>query len=80
MATVHFPSALRQYTGGLDAIAIDAPRVRELMCELSDRFPALADRLEDLAVAIDGQIYHSAAYEKLSPDSEVILLPRIVGG
>lgn len=80
MATVHLPSGLTQYTGGIDEMTVDAPRVRELMLALAERFPGLADQLERMAVAIDGNIYPDAPYHKLTPTSEVYLLPRIAGG
>ena len=79
MATVHFPSGWTQYTSGLDAVVIDATRVDDLLA-LTARFPALADHLEQVAVAIDGRIYHHARYEKLEPHSEVHLLPPVAGG
>ena len=80
MARVHFPSGLTQYTEGLEQIAIDAPRVRELLLALTQRFPALAEHLDQIAVAIDGQIYHHSRYERLAADSEVHLLPPVAGG
>ena len=80
MATVHLPSGLTQHTGGVDEIIIDAPRVRELMLALAERFPGLAGQLDRMAVAIDGDIYHDAPYHKLTPTSEVYLVPRVGGG
>ena len=59
---------------------IDAARVDDLLRALIDRFPALATELEQAAIAIDGQIFHHARYEPLGPDSEVHLLPPVVGG
>ena len=80
MATVHLPSGWTQYTDGADRFVIDAPRVGELLQALTDRFPALASQLEQVAVAIDGQIYHHARYEPLRPESDVHLLPPVAGG
>jgi molybdopterin converting factor small subunit len=80
MATVHFPSGWTPHTGGIEQVRIDAPRVGELIVALAARFPALRDRLEQSAVAIDGQIYHNARYELLRSDSEVHLLPAVSGG
>ena len=80
MATVHLPSGLTQHTGGVDEITIDAPRVRELMLALAERFPGLAGQLERMAVAIDGDIYQDAPYHRLTSTSEVYLVPRIAGG
>ena len=59
---------------------IDAVRVDDLLQSLVDRFPALASQLEQVAVAIDGQIFHHARYEPLRADSDVHLLPPVAGG
>jgi molybdopterin synthase sulfur carrier subunit len=80
MATVHLPSAFRPFTGGLDAVIIDATRVHDLLIALATRFPALAGQLEEMAVAVDGEIYQDPGYQPLHPDSEVHLVPRVAGG
>jgi molybdopterin converting factor small subunit len=80
VATVHFPSGWTEHTGGVDHVVIDVPRVHELIVALSARFPGLTELLEQVAVAIDGQIYHHARYETLSPQSEVHFLPPVAGG
>jgi molybdopterin converting factor small subunit len=80
VAIVNLPSGWTQHTGGVDRITIDAPRVREMLAALAERFPALTGQLEEIAVAIDGQIYHHARYEPLTADSQVYLLPPVAGG
>ncbi|MDA1093166.1 MAG: MoaD/ThiS family protein [Acidobacteria bacterium] len=80
MATVFLPNALASLVGGVETVVIDAPRVVELLGELASRYPALADRLGELAVAVDGDIFNDADYIPLRPDSEVHLVPRIAGG
>ena len=80
MITVRFSAGMAQYTGGLEEVAIEAPRVHELMEKLVERFPGLADQLERMAVAIGDEIYHNAAYQKLEPGSVIYLLPPIAGG
>jgi molybdopterin converting factor small subunit len=80
MATIHFSSDLSAHTGGLEMVAIPAPRVHELLEALVSRFPALAPAVERMAVAVDGEIYQDAEYVPLQPDSEVYLVPRTVGG
>ena len=80
MATVHLPGGLSQYTGGLESVDIEAPRIRELILALGVRFPGLAGRLDDLAVSVDGVIYNSAPYQKLRLDSEIYFVPRVAGG
>ena len=80
MAIVHLPNSLSQLANGAEAIAIDAPRVHELLAALSSRFPAMAEPLAEMAVAIDGEIYAQPGYQPLQAASEVHLLPRIAGG
>ena len=80
MAVVHLSGGLSQYTGGLETVEIDAPRVNDLIIALTTRFPELGGQLDELAVAIDGVIYNSAPYQKIGADSEIYFIPRVAGG
>ncbi len=80
MPTVHLPSGLARFTDGVEAVSIEATRVPELFAALASRFPRLAPQLDQLAVAIDGEIYQDPGYQPLRPDSDVHLVPRISGG
>jgi len=77
---VHLPSGLTRHTGGVETVDVDAARVPDLIAALRDLFPQIADRLEEMAVAIDGEIYADPGYQPLRADSEVHLVPRIAGG
>jgi hypothetical protein len=80
MPTVHFSSDLLTYTGGLETLAIEAPRIHELKQSLGRRFPGLAERLDGMAVAIDGEIYNDADYRAVGAATEIHFVPRTVGG
>jgi hypothetical protein len=80
MPTVHLPSDLLTYTGGLDTVAIDAPRILELKQSLGVRFPGLAEQLDGMAVAIDGEIHNDADYRAVGTTTEIHFVPRTVGG
>lgn len=81
MAHVTLIGNLRQFTGGLAALEVDAGNVRQLFARLGERFPALQPHLETgSAVAIDGQFYQDALLQPIGPDSEVQILPQIAGG
>jgi sulfur-carrier protein len=80
MATVHFSGSLAQYTDGVETLTVDAPRVRELMLEVTERFPALTEPLEIMAIAVDGEVHQEADYLRLSPESEIHFVPQIAGG
>jgi molybdopterin converting factor small subunit len=77
---VHLSSTLARHTGGVEQITIDAPRVKELVAELLRMFPGLELELDQLAVAIDGDVRPDAEYEPLLPNSQVYFVPRIAGG
>jgi molybdopterin converting factor small subunit len=80
MATVIFASGMRGLTNGDESVVIAAPRVAELIDALYARYPALAGRLDQASVAIDGTLYNDARYQRLRPDSEVHFLAPLAGG
>jgi sulfur-carrier protein len=81
MAHVTLIGNLRQFTGGLSEVDVDAANVRQLFTKLGKRFPELLPHLETgSAVAIDGQIYQDALFQEIGPDSDVHILPQIAGG
>jgi molybdopterin synthase sulfur carrier subunit len=81
MAHVTLTGNLRQFTGGVAELEVDAASVRQLFARLGADFPALAPHLEQgLAVAIDGQIYQDALLQEIGAGSEVHILPQIAGG
>ncbi len=81
MAHVVLIGNLRQYTGGITELEVDAKTIRQLFTKLGQKYPELAPHLEDgLAVAIDGQIYQDALLEPIGENSDVHILPQIAGG
>ena len=81
MAHVSLIGNLRQFTGGVSELEVEAANVRQLFARLGEKFPALLPHLETgSAVAIDGQIYQDALFQEIGPDSDVHILPQIAGG
>lgn len=81
MAHVVLMGNLRQYTGGVSTLEVEARNIRQLFAKLGEQFPELAPHLaEGLAVAIDGQIYQDTLFEPISETSDVHILPQIAGG
>jgi sulfur-carrier protein len=80
MPIVHLPRSFTEFTGGVEEITLDAPRVHELLAALTERYPEMAESLETMAVSIDGEIYADPGYQPLKSNSEVHLIPRIAGG
>jgi molybdopterin converting factor small subunit len=81
MAHVTLIGNLRQFTGGVSELDVEATSVRQLFSRLGQQFPDLLPHLEQgSAVAIDGQIYQDALFQEIGADSEVHILPQIAGG
>jgi molybdopterin converting factor small subunit len=81
MAKVTLTGNLWLYTAGVTKLEVEVTNIRDLVRKLSKKYPELAPYLEDdLAVAIDGEIYQDDWFAVIGPDSEVHLMPRIGGG
>lgn len=72
---------VRDLTGGLVEFEVEAGSVRALIRELDERWPGLGAVVEDdMAIAIDGEIFQDAFAEPIAQFSEVVLIPKISGG
>ena len=72
---------VHELTGGLAQFEIEAGSVRALIVAMDQRFPGLGQYVtEQMAIAIDGELHQEALGERLNPDSEVVLIPKISGG
>ena len=81
MAQVHFSAGLRDLTGGLAQVEVEATTVRRLVAALEVMFPGLGDRLSEASsVAINGEIFTDAEFEPVNSDSEVHFLDIFQGG
>ena len=81
MAQVHFSAGLRDLTGGLAQVEVEATTVRRLVAALEEMFPGLGDRLSEASsVAINGELVTDAEFEPVDSDSEVHFLDIFQGG
>jgi len=80
MAQVSFPDSLLELAGGVREVDVPAENYRDLVRALDERFAGMSEALDEMAVAIDGQIYQDAFLEPLEPNSEVFFMQRIEGG
>lgn len=87
MARVFFQPQLRDLTGGRSEDVFASSTLRQLVAELDNRYPGLADRLvrddriaPGIAVSIDGVITSRGLLSVISEESEVHFLPAIGGG
>ncbi len=81
MPRVTLSGPMKTAAGGRGACDIDAKTIHELLERLGEAFPRLKPHFErGVAVAVDGEIYRDDWFRPLSPDSEVVILPRMAGG
>ncbi len=80
MAKIVLPDNFVAITGGERELQLDVANYRDLVRELKQRWPQLAELLDQTAVAIDGQIFQDAFLEPIGADSEVFFMARIEGG
>jgi molybdopterin converting factor small subunit len=78
--TVELYGSLAQLAGE-PSYEIEARTIRDVLSGLATAAPAIAERLDGgVSVSIDGRIYTEALFEQLTPENEIIILPRIAGG
>ena len=81
MVKVALWGTLQAATGDRAEVEVEAKDVRELLTRLAETYPGLKPQIDrGVSVSIDGRIYANTLTVKISPDSEVVLLPRLVGG
>lgn len=81
MVKVRIWGGLRVHTGGEAEVEVDAQDLRGVVAALGARYPEMKPALEGgVSMSIDGRLYTNRWFEKVRPDSEVVVLPRIVGG
>ena len=81
MAKVIVWGSLKPHTGGKANIEIDAKNVQDLLARLGETYPGLQPQLKrGVSVSIDGIIFRDGWLQPLKPETEVFLLPRMVGG
>lgn len=81
MVKVAIWGSLQSATDGEATVEVEAKTTRELLTQLSQTYPGLKPQIErGVSVAIDGEIYRDAWFTPIKSDSEVILMPYMVGG
>jgi molybdopterin converting factor small subunit len=82
MTTVRIPPTLREQTGGQRELPAEGDTVRDLLDDLTSRFPALEEQLPFANVYVDGEDVRTldGLETEVRPGSTVILLPAMAGG
>lgn len=81
MVKVALWGTLRQHAEGQVEVEVEASTFKELLDELAARYPGLQPQIRrGVSVAVDGKVYREAWFTPIRPDSDVVLMPFMVGG
>ena len=87
MARVFVPTMLQATTGGVKEVEVAARNVRQVIEQLEEQFPGIANRLmedgeirSNLAVAVDGEVARMGLMERVGENAEIHFVPAIGGG
>ncbi len=81
MVMVTVWGSLRAFTDDRAAVEVEASTFKEVLDALSRDYPGLQVQIKaGVSMAIDGVIYKDAWFTPIRPDSEVVLMPLMVGG
>jgi len=81
MVAVKIWGSLKEAAGGKDTLEVEAANIRQMLDRLGEAYPRLKPQLDrGVSVSVDGRIYRDAWFTPLTPESEVVLLPRMTGG
>ncbi len=81
MVKVTIWGSLRSATDGVAEVEVEAANFKQVLRELERNYPGLQSQIAaGVSLAIDGKIYREAWFTPVSPDSEVVLMPFMVGG
>jgi sulfur-carrier protein len=82
MTRVRIPPTLREQTDGQRELLADGDTVRELLDDLTSRFPTLEEQLPFANVYVEGEDVRTldGLDTEVKPGSTVILLPAMAGG
>ncbi len=81
MVKVQVWGTLKSALEGADEIELQAASIREVLDQLSAAYPAMKQAIDrGVSVSVDGRMYANSIMVPLKPDSEVFVLPKLVGG
>lgn len=81
MVKVVIWGSLRSATDGKAEVEVEAGNFKQLLDQLVIEYPGLEPHIKrGVSYALDGKIYRDAWFTKINEDSEVVLMPYMVGG
>jgi molybdopterin converting factor small subunit len=81
MVKVQVWGSLRPAIGGAEEVEVEASSIKQLLETLSRNYTGMKEAIDrGVSVSVDGHIYATSLLVEIHPDSEVFIMPRLVGG
>ena len=81
MVTVTLFGSIRAHADGRAQVEVEAATFKDLLDRLVEQYPGMKPQIDrGVSVAVDGLVYKQAWFTPINPDSEVVLLPYMLGG
>ena len=81
MVKVKIWGSLKEATYGEEFLEIEGKNFKEILDNIKIKYPNLSDQIDrGVSLAIDGKIYKESWFTPIDNDSEVVLMPLMVGG
>jgi len=81
MIKVRIWGSLQKATNNNEYVEVEAENFKQLLDNLCLKHPELKPQISrGVSVAIDGIIYKNSWFTPIKPESEVVLMPYMVGG
>jgi len=81
MVKVKIWGSLKEATDGEEFLEIEGKNFKEVLDNIKLKYPNLSDQIDrGVSLAIDGRIYKESWFTPIDSDSEVVLMPLMVGG
>jgi len=81
MVKVKIWGSLKEATDGEEFLEIEGKNFKEILDNIKIKYPNLSDQIDrGVSLAIDGKIYKESWFTPIDSDSEVVLMPLMVGG
>ena len=81
MVKVRIWGSLRSATNNKEFVVVEAENFKQLLDNLSKKYPKLKPQISrGVSVSIDGLIYKNSWFAPIKQNSEVVLMPYMVGG
>lgn len=87
MPTIFIPPQMRDLTSGQAQAVVEGTTLRQVIGALETAYPGMGQRLQSgdriasgLAISIDGVVTSRGLLAKVTPESEIHILPAIGGG